>query len=169
VVSKPDAHSGVAAYALGLWCDDFDADLPKVVPGALDALGDTAEVELLTYCSPTNGKINCPAAWWTDGGLAAFFTTPGFGSIAPPGYVGGKEIVPCTFWEAVRDEWCHDSIILLNWRHAIWKPPTALMMQLMFDLRGWGEPLTGDQRDNVQENVRRSLVAAADRLRTALA
>jgi len=157
-----------AAIAPGLWCDDFDADLPKVVPGALDAIGDTAEVELLTYCSPTNGKINCPASWHTDGGLAAFFTTPGFGSIAPPGYVGGKEIVSCTFWEAVRDEWCHDSIILLNWRHAIWKPPSAPMMALMYDLRGW-MTLEDAEREDTQENVRRSLVAAADRLRTVLA
>ena len=47
----------------GLWCDTFDADLLKVVPGAEEALGDTAAIELLTYSNPTNGKINCPAAW----------------------------------------------------------------------------------------------------------
>ncbi len=158
-----------AALALGpLWCEDFDADLPKVVPGALDAIGDTAEVELLTYCSPTNGKINCPASWHTNDGLAAFFTTPGFGSIAPPGYVGGKEEVTCTFWEAVRDEWVHSSIILLNWQHTIWKPPDALMMALMYDLRGW-TALSDEGREETQENVRRSLAAAADRLRTVIA
>lgn len=151
-----------------LWCDGLDAELPTLVPDALAALGDTADVELFCYATPTNGKLNCPTAWWTDAGLAAFFALPGFGSIAPPGYVGGKEIVSCTFWEAVQDEWWHDSIIRVNWRHNVWKPPSNLMMALMYDARGWtcgGDPMTDEERESHRENVRRSLTAAAARLR----
>lgn len=148
-----------------LWCDDFDADLPKVVPGALGALGSTAGVELLTYATPTNGKINCPASWWTDLGLTAFFSTGG--PIVPAGYVGGKEVVGCTFWEAVRDEWIHESVMVVD-RKFVWKPPGGLMMRLMYDLRGW-TVLTDEEQAETQEHVRQSLAAAASRLRTVIA
>lgn len=151
-----------------LWCDGMDAELPTLVPEAHAALGAMADVELLTYCTTaTNGKINCPASWWTDDGLAAYFALPGFGGITPPGYVGRHEIVSCTFWEAVQDEWWHDSIIRVNWRHNVWKPPTNLMLALMYDARGWtcgGDPMTDQERAAIQENVRRSLTAAARRL-----
>lgn len=148
-----------------LWCHDFDAALPTVVPCAIECLGAMAMVELVTYATPTNGKINCPSAWWTDHGLTAFFSTGG--AITPAGYVGGKEVVACTFWEAVQDEWLHDSVVVVD-RRFVWKPPSGLMMQLMYDLRGWGEPLSDEQRDAAQENVRRSLVAAATRLEAVL-
>lgn len=160
------AEIGVVRGDGPLWCHDFDADLPKVVPSALEALDAMAEVELRTYAAPTNGKINCPCAWHTDMGLTAFFATPNR-SIVPAGYVGGREVVACTFWEAVRDEWIHDSVIVVN-RRFVWKPPSELMMRLMFDLRGWGEPLSDEQRDEDQEHVRRSLVAAAGRLEAVL-
>lgn len=62
-----------------MWCDTFDADLLEVVPGAAEALGDAAPIELRTYSRLTDGKINHPACWNTDHGTAAFFWTgPGF-------------------------------------------------------------------------------------------
>lgn len=172
-MSPPESGNAASVAEVGpLWCDGMDAELPTLVPGADECLGAMRDVELLTYCTPTNGKINCPAAWWTDAGLAAFFALPGFGAITPPGYVGGKDIVSCTFWEAVQDEWWHDSIIRVNWQHNVWNPPSELMMRLMYDVRGWtcgGEPMTDSEREEIRENVRRSLVAAANRLEVIVA
>jgi hypothetical protein len=150
-----------------LWCDDFDTDLPKVVPGALEALGDTADVALVTRCKPTNGRINCPSAWWTDHGLTAFFATDGYGGAAPAGYVTGDPLVGCSFAEAVRDEWIHDAAIVVN-GHLIWKPPVGLMMRMLYDVRGW-TTLDGPTREETQEHVRRSLRACAARLREVVA
>lgn len=150
-----------------LWCDDFDADLPKVVPGALDILGAEADVDLRTHCKPTNGRINCPAAWWGDDGLTAFFATPSYGAAAPAGYWTTDPVVDCTFWEVVRDEWIHGSIVVVNSRF-VWKPPNRLMEQLMFDLRGW-TVLDDLERTRIQKHVHASLAAAAERLTAALA
>lgn len=156
-MSVADAPTGA------LWCEDFDADLPKVVPGALECLGDAAWIELLTYSHATNGRINCPAAWWTDHGLTAFFATPEWGAPAPAGYWPGQsELVVCTFWEAIRDEWIHDAAIAVNGR-LIWKSPAQLMTRLMFDLRGWTQ-LDEATRVETQEHVRASLAAAARRI-----
>lgn len=151
----------------GLWCDDFDADLLVVVPGAVEAIGDTADVRLRTYSHATNGKINCPSAWWTDHGLTAFFATDGYGGPAPAGYWTDKPVVDCSFVEAVRDEWIHDAVIVINGRF-VWKPPARLMYDLMADLRGW-HLLTDTQRDSICEHVRASLVAASGRLRALIA
>jgi hypothetical protein len=150
-----------------LWCEDFDADLPKVVPQALDVLGDLANVELVTYSHATNGKINCPSAWWTDHGLTAFFATPGWGGPAPAGYWTDKKVVACTFWDTVRDEWIHDATVIVNGRF-VWKPPVQLMHRLMFDLRGW-TPLDDIERASIQKHVRASLAAAAERLQAVIA
>lgn len=151
-----------------LWCDDFDADLPKLVPDAIDYLGDMAGVKLRTRSKPTNGRINCPSSWWTDHGLTAFFTTDRWGNPEPPGYVTFDPVVYCTFWEAVRDEWCHDAVMVVNGQF-VWKSPGDLMMQLMFDVRGWGEPLDEARRGAIQDHVRASLSAATERLRFAIA
>ena len=39
-----------------MWCDDFDADLLAVIPGAATALGESAGAALLTYSTLTGGK-----------------------------------------------------------------------------------------------------------------
>ena len=158
----------VTALPLGLWCDDFDADLPKLIPEAIDALGDTADVRLWTHSKPTNGKINCPSSWWTDHGLTAFFSTREHVGGQPGGYITSDPVVGCTFWEAVRDEWCHDAVIVVNGRW-IWTPPSDTMMKLMFDLRGWGEPLTPAGVNALANEVLGGLEAAADRLRSVIA
>lgn len=157
----------MSAAAIGpLWCDDFDADLPKVVPHATEELGVSAHVQLRTYCKPTNGRINCPTSWWTQHGLTAFFAEPGFGNPAPGGYVTSDPLVECTFAEVVRDEWIHGSVVVVN-RQFVWTPPSRLMERLMFDVRGW-TPLSEPERLQTQQHVRASLRAAADRLERAL-
>ena len=145
-----------------LWCADFDADLPKVVPQAMEILGDLADLELRTYATETNGRINCPCAWHTEHGLTAFFSTPGWGGPAPPGYMTDKPLIDCTFAEVVRDEWIHDSAVVVNGR-LVWKPPSELMMRLMFDLRGW-KVLSDEERAETRGYVRASLAAAVQRL-----
>jgi hypothetical protein len=146
-----------------VWCDDFDADLLAVVPGAAEALGEAAGVKLLTYSTLTDGKINCPSAWNTyDGSLIAYFwTAPEHRPNAA--WYTTDPVVGCTFLEAVRDEWVHSCTIAVNW-HVIWKPPDRLMEKLMYDLRGWGTPLAGEQREQIRGDVLASLRAAAGRL-----
>ncbi len=152
----------MSALASGLWCDDFDTDLPKVVPDWLDFLGYAADIELRTYCHPTNGKINCPCAWWTDSGLTAFFATRNYGGIAPAGFWTDEPVVDCTFAEAVRDEWIHGQVVVVN-GVIIWRPPNTLMERLMYDVRGW-RALDDIERAEVKRHVRRSLAGAAERL-----
>ncbi len=148
-----------------MWCDTFDADLLKVVPGAAETLAGTAGVKLETHSRPTDGKINCPSAWWTDGGLTSFFwTDPG---LAPPaGYVTDDPVVECTFLEAVRDEWVHGAVLCVN-RRTVWRPPVRLMEKLMFDLRGW-TVLDDAEREYIRKSVCKSLSGAVARLVTAV-
>jgi hypothetical protein len=141
-----------------MWCDDFDADLLKVVPGALEALGDSASQHLLTYSSLTGGKINCPASW--NGAGALFWTDPG--DPPPASFSTRKQVAGCTFAEAVRDEWVHSAAIVVN-GHIVWQPPVRAMEALMYDLRCWS--MLGDgHREAVRQSVRDSLAAAGARL-----
>jgi len=148
-----------------MWCDDFDADLLRAVPGAAEALGTAAGVRLETFSHLTGGKINSPSAWHTDAGLVAFFwTAPEFRP--PAAYVTSNATACCTFLEAVRDEWVHSCIVAVN-RQIVWCPPVRAMQQLMYDLRGW-TVLTGREREGIRQAVRRSLTAAASALTAAL-
>jgi hypothetical protein len=144
-----------------MWCDDFDADLLAVVPGVAEVLGPAASVRLFTYSGLTDGRINHPSCWNGGAGFVALFWT-GPAWKPEPYYWTDKDVAECTFIEAVRDEWVHDAAIYVN-GHAIWKPPVRLMEKLMYDLRGW-TPLADEEREEIRENVRRSLKSAADRL-----
>lgn len=149
-----------------MWCDTFDADLLAVVPGAAQALGDTASIRLETYSRLTGGKINHPSCWNTDGGVTAFFwTAPEFRPGAS--FYTDQPVAECTFLEAVRDEWVHDCAVNVN-GHLVWRPPARLMQQLMYDLRGW-TVLDDDAREEIRSRVRHSLVRAAEGVQNALA
>lgn len=149
-----------------LWCADFDSDLLRVVPGVVEALGDVVSRRLWTRCRPSNGKINHPAAWNTQDGLTAFFTTHEDRDPVPSaGYVtsGADEITECTLLDAIRDEWVHDCAIVVD-GHLIWQPRQHDQLALMYDLRGW-TVLSDDEREQVRENVLLSVRAAADDFR----
>jgi hypothetical protein len=146
----------------GMWCDTFDADLLKVVPGAEDALGDTAGVRLLTYSTLTNGKINCPASW--NGAGAFFWTSPDHQP--DRSWHTGKPVAGCTFLEAVRDEWVHCAALNVNGA-LVWQAPVRLMERLMYDVRGW-TVLADAGRAEIRGWVLASLDAAARRLRAVL-
>lgn len=120
-----------------MWCDSFDSDLPKVVPGAKEALGGLAALELQTHGTTTNGTLNHPSVWNDYSGMIAFFGSAGHGAGKPPHYHSGEPIVRCTLWEAVRDAWVHSYIIVLNGR-PVWD---AFALQdsfyaLMYHVRG---------------------------------
>lgn len=149
-----------------MWCDTFDADLLAVVPGAAEALGETASMRLETYSRLTEGKINHPSCWNTDGGFTAFFwTAPQFRPDAS--FYTDAPVAECTFLEAVRDEWVHDCAVNVNGQ-LVWCPPARLMQQLMYDLRGW-TVLEGDVREEIHSRVRHSLVQAAEGIQMAVA
>jgi hypothetical protein len=144
-----------------VWCDSFDADLLKVVPGAAEALGETAGLELTTFSRTTGGKINAPSCWHADAGLASFFWT---GPQHKPGpfYYTNQPEAACTFLEAVRDEWVHSAVVVVDgW--VVWCPPVRLMERLMYDLRGW-TVLDGGEREKIRGDVLASLRSAAMRV-----
>lgn len=148
-----------------MWCDTFDADLLKVVPGAIEALGDTAAIGMRTYSHVTDGKINCPSAWNTHDGLVAFFWTADEHRL-PSCYWTDEPVVPCTWLEVVRDEWVHGQVVSVDDR-IVWRPPVRLFERLMYDLRGW-TVLDDSVREGTRRDVLRSLEAAAGRLRSVL-
>jgi hypothetical protein len=141
-----------------VWCDDFDADLLKVVPGAAEALGESAGIRMQTYSYLTDGKINCPASWNGDG---AFFWTRPDGRPGPY-YWTSKPVVGCTFLEAIRDEWIHTSTVIVDGA-VIWRPMWREFEKLMYDIRGWTVLPDGD-RLAIQDLVRATLREAALRM-----
>lgn len=148
-----------------MWCDNFDMDLPKVIPGALEALGDLANVELVTTGSITDGKLNHPCCWNGDTSILTFF---GFkNSARPSGYVAGgmSKEVRCTFWEAIRDAWPHHYLIQVE-RAFIWDTMalTTDFEAIMFHIRGW-RTMRQAGLANAQRRVLDSLKDGVDRFR----
>lgn len=145
-----------------MWCDDFDADLLRIVPGAAEALGAAADVRLTTRSHVTGGRINLPSCWHTDRGLAAFFWTHPEG-MPPACYVTSEPEAGCTFLEAVRDEWVHTCLIVVD-HQLIWRPRWSWLDKLMYDVRGW-TVLEDAERERIRQSVRDSLRTAAYKLR----
>lgn len=98
---------------LPFWSDDFDMDLPKVIPEARALLGELADLELVTTSHTTHGRINCPCCWNHELGLVSFFGRPGK-LYREPGYVTSNAEVKCTLWEAIRDSWSHNNVIVFE-------------------------------------------------------
>jgi hypothetical protein len=73
---------------LPFWSDDFDMDLPKVIPDAKAALGDVADLELVTHGHTTHGRLNHPSCWNHSLGLVAWFGRRD--PMKPPGASGPK-------------------------------------------------------------------------------
>lgn len=116
------------------WSDDFDMDLPKVIPDARDRLGKFAELELVTHGHETYGRLNHPSVWNHPLGSVSFF---GRGSPhKPPEYWTNHPLVKCTLWEAVRDAWVHSNVILFE-SFPIWSDQRKHFDPLMGCIRGW--------------------------------
>lgn len=149
-----------------IWCEGFDCDLPAVVPGAKEALGDTADRRLFTYSRPTNGKINCPSVWNEAEGLVSYF---GFSEpAAPASRLADAPVMECTFYEAVRDLWVHQHILSIERVH-VWDPTFQSSVGqafevLMWHVRKW-RAVPEDDAEKNRVIVRKSLEAAAEKLR----
>lgn len=122
-----------------MWCDDFDMDLPKVVPAARKALGEIGDLELHTYGHVTGGKLNHPSVWNHSLGMVAFFGRPGRVG-KPASYYTNDPLVPCTLWEALRDAWCHNFVLLFE-NDPVWHGEQAwpIFERLMYHTRGWSK------------------------------
>lgn len=131
-----------------MWCDNFDADLLKCVPGIEKIFEPVSHLTLWTLCNPTDGKINCPAYW---NGAGSFFWLQDeepeaerdehgwvrlFGGLAT-----GDPFVKCTPLEVARDLWCHHhrSTVIKPDGRRFRLPAQYLqedMLQLMHHIRG---------------------------------
>lgn len=118
------------------WSDDFDMDLPKVIPDARQRLGEHADLELVTHGHETHGRLNHPSVWNHTLGLVAFF---GRGTPHKPAeYWASDPLVRCTLWEAVRDAWVHDNVILFE-GFPIFNRQDEHFQPLMCHVRKWRE------------------------------
>ncbi|WP_375782888.1 hypothetical protein ACE10Z_23530 [Bradyrhizobium sp. Pha-3] len=122
------------------WSDDFDMDLPKIFPEAHHLLGDLAGVEMWTGGSAdANGRLNHPSCWNTDVGLAAFF---GFSDTGRDEgfYVASGGRVRCTAWEAFRDAWCRNYVMVIENR-VVWRTDRLWphFETIMWNVRSWDD------------------------------
>lgn len=143
------------------WSDDFDMDLPNLVP--LDEiLGDTANVRLWTHGNTSHGRLNHPAVWPVRNGLGmeAFFGLSPENTGKPDWYSCDWPVVECTWREAVRDAWPHTYIVVVGGRE-VWNTCRlhSTFVKLMFDLRGWSR-LPDGEADKLRGVVRANLTAA---------
>lgn len=144
------------------WADDFDMDLPKVLPDLDDILGDTASMPLWTYGGTSHGRLNHPSVWGNpEGHMDAFFGLSPDTVGKPDSYYTDDELVECTWREAVRDAWSHNYVIVVAdrdvwdaWRWRSW------FTDLMYDLRGV-RPLPDGQADQIKALLRTDLRAAS--------
>jgi hypothetical protein len=143
------------------WSDDFDMDLPRVIPETCEICAPIAGLALWTTGHTTHGALNHPSVWNSDGGSVAFFGTRGI--CKPESYWTNSPTVQCTAWEAIRDAWPHSYIMVVDgcavwdtgrlWRH---------FETIMWDLRGWrSQP---SEREDAKRAVVCSLLEAVVRL-----
>jgi hypothetical protein len=153
------------------WADDFDMDLPKVLPRFDDALGDMGDARLWTFGNASHGRLNHPSVWGDPNraGFNAYFGSGDRDPWKPASFVTDAPLVECTWREAVRDAWPHTYRIVVDGRPVwdavrLWGP----FNKLMFDVRGWSR-LSARKADNLRGAVLASLYRATDDLRSILA
>lgn len=138
------------------WSDDFDMDLPRILPRFDEALGVAADLPLWVHGGTSHGRLNHPAVW----GNVAYFGTSPDDTGKPDSYYTSQPFVECTWREAVRDAWPHTYRLLVNgveiWgAHTLW----PAFEQLMYDLRGW-RTLPDGEADRLRGHVLATLIAA---------
>jgi hypothetical protein len=122
---------------LPFWSDDFDMDLPKVIPDARSRLGDLADFEMVTHGHTTHGRLNHPSVWNHALGSVAFFGR--HSPMKPASYWTDHPLVRCTLWETIRDAWSHDFVVLFE-HNPIWNGQSwGHFEPLMYHIRGWRE------------------------------
>ncbi len=153
------------------WSDDFDMDLPKVLPRLDEALADLADTSLWTHGGESHGRLNHPSVWGARNGLGseAFFGTTAEATGKPDWYYTSQPVIECTWREAVRDAWPHTYTVLVD-STPVWSAGRWLrhFNWLMFDLRGWSR-LPDGAADRLRGEVLASLHRATADLRQVLA
>jgi hypothetical protein len=147
-----------------MWYDDFDMDLAKVIPDAMQVIAPVANVKLVTHGKPDKeGKLNHPCVW-NGFHLMAFFgldrePQPFF---KPDMYWTSDPLICCTFEEAVRDCWPHQYAIMVNGQ-MVWVPEPQDFEAIMFHVRGWDKDKLRDITPHVANTIK-SLERARMRL-----
>jgi hypothetical protein len=141
------------------WSDDFDMDLPKVIPEACEICAPIAGLTLWTTGHTTHGALNHPTVWNADGGgYVAFFGTRGVRRADI--FWTNDRIVKCTAWEMFRDAWPHAYRIVVD-DVVIWDAGALypLFETIMYDLRAWRrQPDAAEQaRREVAESLRKAV------------
>lgn len=161
-----------------MWCDNFDLDLYKVLPEAQEILAQVADVKLYTHGDQKDGALNHPSCWNYYLGMVAFF---GFipTHIKPESFYTDKEVVACTFEQAVRDCWPHNYTVLLSvfvpgqagQIVPIWSTGTVEMKNHFYTIlkftRKWGD-VPNEEVFRAKSRVLDSLRSAAGRLAAVL-
>lgn len=133
------------------WADDFDGDLLKLVPGVEEIVGEASDIVLYTYGGTTHGRLNHPAVWNDYRGMIAFFGFDPSGSWKPEAYYAGhRELVECTFLEALRDGWTHNFVMIVEGMH-VWDgfSLSNTMMNLLYHKRGWKQQQSGNPSSDI--------------------
>ena len=153
-----------------MWCDDFDMDVLKVVPGAAEILAPTCEIQLVTLGGVTDGKLNHPSAWNGDEGFDAFFGTAGTdrGLWLPSGYMTCDALVECTGEEAIRDWWANSYTMYLNTHRVSFHPDRTYLVfdRIMSHIRSWK---SDPSHDGTVLEARNILVELVDRMQKIMA
>lgn len=117
------------------WADDFDMDLPQIVPDWLELLGDTAEVTLKTHSRGTEDRINLPSAW----SHLKYRSVAFFGREHPHKpelYWTEAPVIDCTFGEVMRDVWSHHYMAFVEGRPVV-EGSWLRFDYIMSHRRGW--------------------------------
>lgn len=157
------------------WSDDFDMDLPKILPDVCDAIRAVEGHSILVYCyctALTRGRINCPTAWNSHTGPVTHFWTDkpnhprneyGWATFGPGNCTTNDQLATATWLEVVRDEWVHQSDVVVDGK-LIWRPSELdrEFNRLMYDLRDW-QKLSAVERQRDLDRCRVSILEANDR------
>jgi hypothetical protein len=125
--------------AARFWSDDFDLDLPKVLPEVEAMFTDLAEVKLFTHGGETYGRLDHPTCWNTDKGLTAFVSLRANPRPDANFYYTPDPVRECTPWELARDAWAHSYVIALDGR-SVWDGEANWrdFETILWVKRGWG-------------------------------
>jgi hypothetical protein len=158
-----------------MWCDDFDADLYRVVPEAERLIAPVAHVEMRTVGHTTHGRLNSPSRWNHYYAMIAFFGCRLLGQRhwKSDFYSSRDPVVECTFEEAIRDTWVHGCVAIVD-GHRLWN--TWKLQRsfdvLMYHARGWfpdSGRYNAEAAAAARRNVLREIARACRRIQALVA
>lgn len=119
------------------WSDDFDMDLPKILPNLDIILGDAARIRMWTWGHISHGRLNHPALWNSNKEMTGFFGFTPETTGKPDSYYTESGLVECTWREVVRDAWVHHFTVQIDGA-GVWKTEQFAhgFLGLMHHLRG---------------------------------